>query len=228
MRRALELAWEAFRAGSLPVGAVLTDAAGMIVAEGRNRIGEGDAPPGRMHGTGLAHAEVDVLAQVPPADYGAHALYTSLEPRLLCRAALVMDTSARSTTLPPTRSAARLEGIASLNDHSARWYPRMHQSASGLEARFAGVLPLAVVMLFSRDETVLAHYRRHSPDDVAVAQQIIDEDLWPPNGSISTGRYARSHPSWHPRGDRGHGVRVADRSPARGKAAVNIRTPTTI
>ena len=179
MRRALELAWGAFRAGSLPVGAVLTDGAGMIVAEGRNRIGEGDAPPGRMHGTGLAHAEVDVLAQMPPADYGAHALYTSLEPCLLCRAALVMAHVGEVHYLAADAFCRGLEGIASLNDHSARWYPRMHQSASGLEARFAGVLPLAVVMLFSRDETILAHYRRHSPDDVAVAQQIIDEDLWP-------------------------------------------------
>jgi hypothetical protein len=72
-----------------------------------------------------------------------------------------------------------LEGIAGLNDFAARGYPRMHQSAPGLEARFASILPLAVVTLFSRDDSVLAIYRRHAPDDVAVAQRIVDEDLWP-------------------------------------------------
>jgi tRNA(Arg) A34 adenosine deaminase TadA len=74
MRRALELAWDAFRAGSLPVGAVLTDGNGVVVAEGRNRIGEGVAPPGRLRGTGIAHAEMDVLAQLPMGDYSDHTL----------------------------------------------------------------------------------------------------------------------------------------------------------
>jgi tRNA(Arg) A34 adenosine deaminase TadA len=36
--RALELAWEAFRGGTTPVGVVVIDAAGGIVAEGRNRL----------------------------------------------------------------------------------------------------------------------------------------------------------------------------------------------
>ena len=35
--RALELAWESFCGGTTPVGAVVTDAAGAIVTEGRGR-----------------------------------------------------------------------------------------------------------------------------------------------------------------------------------------------
>ena len=77
MRRSLELAWDAFRAGSFPVGAVLLDASGAVIAEGRNRMGDGDAPPGRLRGTGLAHAEIDVLAQLPLGDHRALTLVTS-------------------------------------------------------------------------------------------------------------------------------------------------------
>jgi tRNA(Arg) A34 adenosine deaminase TadA len=45
--RALELAWEAFCAGTTPVGAVVIDAAGGIVAEGRGRRYEPEGPPGQ-------------------------------------------------------------------------------------------------------------------------------------------------------------------------------------
>ncbi len=38
------LAWESFRAGSVPVGAVLVDAGGAVVATGRNRRGEPTGP----------------------------------------------------------------------------------------------------------------------------------------------------------------------------------------
>jgi tRNA(Arg) A34 adenosine deaminase TadA len=67
MRRALELAWDSYCAGSFPVGAVITDPAGTIVVEGRNRAGEADAPAGRMRNASIAHAEVDALSQLPMA-----------------------------------------------------------------------------------------------------------------------------------------------------------------
>ena len=34
----LSLAWEAYGAGTIPVGAALVDAEGAVVAEGRNRV----------------------------------------------------------------------------------------------------------------------------------------------------------------------------------------------
>ncbi|UFQ13883.1 MULTISPECIES: hypothetical protein [Streptomyces] len=42
------VAWEAFGAGSRPVGAALLDADGTVVACGRNRREEATAPPGRL------------------------------------------------------------------------------------------------------------------------------------------------------------------------------------
>jgi len=55
-------AWESWVAGSAGVGAALIDAEGAVVAQGRNRMAE--ASDGRLSGTVMAHAEMDVLAVV--------------------------------------------------------------------------------------------------------------------------------------------------------------------
>jgi tRNA(adenine34) deaminase len=87
----LALAWASYRAGTVPVGSVVVDAGGAIVAEGRNRIFE---PPGvRLSGSRLAHAEVDALSQLPSTRrHPDHALYSALEPCLLCIGAALQAT----------------------------------------------------------------------------------------------------------------------------------------
>jgi tRNA(adenine34) deaminase len=93
-RASLELAWEAYRAGTVPVGAAVAAADGRVVARGRNRIFD---PPGRgLAGSRLAHAEVDALAQLPVTSrYRDHVLYSTLEPCLLCAAATLHSTVGR-------------------------------------------------------------------------------------------------------------------------------------
>jgi tRNA(adenine34) deaminase len=86
-RECFELAWEAFGAGTIPVGAVVVDASGATVARGRNRIFEATAPAGQLAGTYIAHAELNALAELPAlptrdgqGPYSRHTLYTTLEP----------------------------------------------------------------------------------------------------------------------------------------------------
>ncbi|MFJ3303196.1 nucleoside deaminase [Streptomyces sp. NPDC086549] len=89
-RLPFELAWEAFRAGSRPIGAVLVDADGRVVATGRNRSQESIAPAGQLVGTAIAHAEINALARLPIGRrHPGHRLYTTLEPCLLCSSALI-------------------------------------------------------------------------------------------------------------------------------------------
>jgi tRNA(Arg) A34 adenosine deaminase TadA len=93
-RASLELAWEAYLAGTIPVGSVVTDADGRIVARGRNRIFE--APGRGVSGSRLAHAEVEALSQLPSTEhYRDHVLYSALEPCLLCTAATLLSTVGR-------------------------------------------------------------------------------------------------------------------------------------
>jgi tRNA(adenine34) deaminase len=87
-RECFGLAWESFRAGGVAVGAVLVDPSRTVVARGRNRLADAGAPRGQLAGSHLAHAELNALATLPPGDYPGHTLYTTLEPCLLCTAAL--------------------------------------------------------------------------------------------------------------------------------------------
>ncbi len=90
--RAVELAWESFCAGTTPVGAVVTDAAGAIVAEGRGRRFETAAPPRQLAWTSVAHAELNALAQLAPdRHYPDHALLTTLEPCAMCHGAAIQS-----------------------------------------------------------------------------------------------------------------------------------------
>ena len=90
-RAAIEEAWAAYVAGTVPVGAVLADPAGTIVARGRNRIFD-TAVAGQISGSRLAHAEVNALLGLAGSalDPRSLALYTSAEPCPLCVGAIVM------------------------------------------------------------------------------------------------------------------------------------------
>jgi tRNA(Arg) A34 adenosine deaminase TadA len=95
-REAFQLAWNAFGAGTIPVGAVVVAENGAVVARGRNRIFEAAAPPGQLAGTRLAHAELNALAQLPPTRrYDTSTLYTTVEPCVLCVGAASLATVGR-------------------------------------------------------------------------------------------------------------------------------------
>jgi tRNA(Arg) A34 adenosine deaminase TadA len=85
MRRALDLAAEAAAAGEVPVGAVVTRG-GAIIAEGRNRMREGNDP--------TAHAEIVVLRAAAEALGSSRldecSLWVSLEPCAMCAGAIAL------------------------------------------------------------------------------------------------------------------------------------------
>ena len=92
-RACVELAWEAYRAGSLPIGAVVADAEGKVLSRGRNRIHERSGADGHLFGHKLAHAEVNALVTLDNdgRDPVACTLYTTTEPCPLCVGAIRMS-----------------------------------------------------------------------------------------------------------------------------------------
>ncbi len=89
----IEMAWEAFCAGCIPIGSVITDADGNLVAAGRNRIGHPRAiGPLHLSGLPLAHAEINALLALDYNKVNARecTLYTTTEPCPQCAGALVM------------------------------------------------------------------------------------------------------------------------------------------
>jgi len=91
-RACVDLAWEAYRADSLPIGAVVADAQGRVLAVGRNRIHESSGPAGIVFGHDLAHAELNALLSFDhdANDPRACVLYTTTEPCPLCAGATRM------------------------------------------------------------------------------------------------------------------------------------------
>ena len=95
LQGAVEEAWSAYCAGSLPHGAVITDAQGRVLARGRNRVYEQEAGGASrpLYGHPLAHAEVNALLALDYAsvDVRSCVLYATTEPCPLCTGALVMS-----------------------------------------------------------------------------------------------------------------------------------------
>jgi tRNA(adenine34) deaminase len=87
-QEAFRQAWEALRTGNIAVGACASAPGGEIVCSARNRVNDGDGPPGEIFGSALAHAETNVLARLPFHGRRDLVLTTTLQPCLQCAAAI--------------------------------------------------------------------------------------------------------------------------------------------
>lgn len=171
-RLALAQAWAAHAAGNIAVGSVLTDASGAIVAEGRNRIVDAEAPPGRLRSTFIAHAEMDVLAQLPPGDYPDHTVWTTLEPCLLCSSAIVMS------SVGNVRYAARdwlwdgIDRLTHVNEFVARRWPTRTGPLDGPVAAFCELLPVLWFVARKPGGAVVRRYADRHPVLLRLAERL--------------------------------------------------------
>ncbi len=169
-RNALELAWDALRLGSLPVGAVVTDAAGRIVARGRNRVYETVAPAPEIAGTRLAHAEVNALTRLgPQRRYEDHHLVVTLEPCSLCTGALAMSTVGRLTYLgaDPYAGATAVVGPT---PYTSRLPVGITGPRSGRLGRLAAGLHVAFYLRQDPAGLVVSLHRELRPDLAAAGE----------------------------------------------------------
>jgi tRNA(Arg) A34 adenosine deaminase TadA len=163
-RAAFEQAWASYAAGSLGIGAVLTDPTGAVVATGRNRLLETEAPPGQVAGSTVAHAEVNALASVP-VGRGRHlAIWSTLEPCLQCSGAIVM------AAVPVVRFAGGdplcdgLAGIAGCTPFVADRWPALHGPRPDRFGTLGALLPLARFVTLDRGDVVVTAYTARHPD----------------------------------------------------------------
>jgi tRNA(adenine34) deaminase len=87
-REAFGQAWQALRAGSIPIGACAATPDGAIVHAARNRVADSDGPAGEVFGSTVAHAEMNVLARLPFRARREFVLTSTLEPCIQCSAAI--------------------------------------------------------------------------------------------------------------------------------------------
>ena len=137
LQECVEQALEAYRAGSLPIGAVVTDAHDSVLSRGRNSIHERTGPPGAVFGHRLAHAELNALLSF---DHGHHdprtcVLWTTTEPCPLCAgAARISDVGELryAAREPWGGSAAMFETVPYLQRGSVRVLGPEHRALEGV------------------------------------------------------------------------------------------------
>jgi tRNA(adenine34) deaminase len=170
---AFELAWEAFQAGSVPVGAVVVDPGGGLVTQGRSRSNEPTGPSGQLAGTYLAHAEVNALAGLAPGDYWSHVLYTTLEPCLLCTAALTHSHVGAVRYAASDPLWAGIEQLPRLNEHVARRWPDRQGPLRGPLACWGGLLPLISSLVRAPHGPVARAYEQTAPQLLQFARVLV-------------------------------------------------------
>ena len=110
MEYAYQQAFKAYEIDEVPIGAILIDSSGKIIAKGYNQI--------ETKGTQLAHAEIQVLAKAAKKmknwRLSGLTLYVTVQPCLMCLGALYLSRVSRVVYgVPSPKFGASLELIAS-------------------------------------------------------------------------------------------------------------------
>jgi tRNA(Arg) A34 adenosine deaminase TadA len=163
---ALDQAWESWTAGSAGVGAVLVDESGSVIARGRNRTTERSTT--HLAGTMMAHAEMDVLSQVPFGTRLTGTLFTTFEPCLMCAATIAFY------QVPSVHFAAADPYFEGLHDWLATYRFTAQRtpervSLGGPLGAFCHVLHLTWLISHPAPTYVIEAHRRLSPPVFACA-----------------------------------------------------------
>ena len=168
-----ELAWVAWRAGTIPIGAVVTDPEGAMVASGRNRIFSADPPPppGQVAGSWLAHAEVNALLQLPAeVRHDGFTITSTTEPCLLCAGAIVMSLRGRVVVrYAATDPIAGGMDVVAMSAQGRRRDLHVQRLEHDGFTAFADALNLAESIRRAPDGIVAAYYQEHRPELFACA-----------------------------------------------------------
>jgi tRNA(Arg) A34 adenosine deaminase TadA len=168
-RLAIDEAWKSWTAGSAGVGAVLVDQAGSVVATGRNRTTENS--DSHLSGTIMAHAEMDVLSQVPFGTRIMGPLYTTFEPCLMCASTIAFY------RVPEVHYAAADPFFEGLHEWIGS-YPFTAERVpdrirlGGPIGAFCHVLHLAWLVAYPAPPDVVDAHRRLAPSTLECASSI--------------------------------------------------------
>lgn len=170
-REVLLLTWDAYTAGTIPVGAVIVDEAGEVVARGRNRIFDDplDCQLGRSR---LAHAELNALLALPSdRRYEGYSLYTALEPCHLCLSAAISVRVGQVRYAASDPYAGAAGKLVPSKDHLA--HPIVLEGPlPDVAGRLPELLHVAHMLWRVPDGDVAGFYRRRFPEVVAAARRL--------------------------------------------------------
>jgi tRNA(adenine34) deaminase len=173
---AFQLAWDAFGAGTIPVGSVVTDADGRVVARGRNRIFASSAPVGEIFGSRVAHAEINALVQLGmERRYFDCTLWTTLEPCAQCIGAAWLSTIGRvafAATDVYGGASKLIERQIEAADSARDFHMDVEGPLAGPAAVFSELLHVAFFLGRDPAHHVADTYREKRPELVELASRL--------------------------------------------------------
>jgi tRNA(Arg) A34 adenosine deaminase TadA len=170
-KASLEEAWQSWCDGSAGVGAAVVDRHGVVVARERNRRHD-RWQSSTLGGSRLAHAEMCVLASIPPGEFDDFTLYTTFEPCLMCASAIIL------CRVPRVRYAAADPVWDGMHD----WFRSLPFAATRLPEReclggpigaFAHVLHLSWIALWFPDGDSIELHGTVAPKHLAIASDLV-------------------------------------------------------
>jgi tRNA(adenine34) deaminase len=178
---AFRLAWEAYGAGTIPVGAVVTDEAGNLIARGRNRMFDSGAPAGQIFGSRVAHAEINALVGLgTDRRYFDCALWTTLEPCAQCIGAAWLSTIGRVSFAATDvyGGASRLiERQIEAADSARSFHMAVEGPLVGPPAVFSELLHIAFFLERDPNHHVTETFRQRRPELTALAERLRLHDV---------------------------------------------------
>ncbi|MBR6044597.1 MAG: nucleoside deaminase [Ruminococcus sp.] len=177
-QRIFELEWESLCQGSRAIAAVIADAEGNIISEGRNATGETLIPNPKA-----AHAETEAIRGLDTGKYPdvrSYTLYAGLEPCVMCMGTLVMG-GIRHVVIG---ASDNFGGAMSLID----LFP--FAKSKGIEVVFKGgiygemqrAFQTLKELLYTADkdrlEIILADFSVYNAAGVAAARELFDSRLF--------------------------------------------------
>src|SRR5438093_13626796 len=175
-RAAVELSWEAYCAGTIPVGAVVTDSGGAVLARGRNRMFESSGPASEIFGSRVAHAEINALVQLgTERRYWECTLWTTLEPCAQCIGAAWLSTIGRvcfAATDVYGGASKLIERQIEAADSARSFHMEVEGPLEGPPAVFSELLQVAFFLDRDRTHHVLDTFRERRPEVVELAERL--------------------------------------------------------
>jgi len=175
-REAFRLAWEAFGAGTIPVGAVVTDPDGAVLSLGRNRMFAASAPVGQIFGSRVAHAEINALVQLgTDRRYHDCTLWTTLEPCAQCIGAAWLSTIGRVAFAAGDvygGASKLIERQIEAADSARNFHMEVEGPIAGRAAVFSELLHVAFFVVRQPRHHVAELFRERRPRLVQLAERL--------------------------------------------------------
>jgi len=169
-RQVAALAWRSAAAGSIGVGAILVDRDGGVICQGRNTVSEPRNGTGKLSGSAIAHAEMNLLSGLPVGRWEHATLWSSLEPCPMCSLAILMSNIAEVRYLGRDFLWHGKTDLAVGHPFLAERWPDMQHTEQGPLTTFSEVLPLLWFLREKPEGTVVRDLSAHDPERLALAK----------------------------------------------------------